>query len=426
MSAKRYLLIALCLGAVALAAQMSGWAYSSAYSYKNLYGQSITGCDVNKVLSIPLGVYDLEVENRLSYTDAVYKMDADNRAHERLDDRLQLSLSRKLAHAYARVWYRGEYYAKPTFVWGWQHYMGFNEPMHQRTYNQQAGFTGNYTLGKITAAGTTTHRTIYYDSVQDAAATIRQYNNLTGKAELDYLVTEPLTVFVSGSRRAFLNAPSDSYDYSTAGTGIRLNYPVSYTSHLMGESRIEWLEGDLLSQDPSDTSPTGKVQTAERLIPVTSQLRYNQLCSPRLTGFISAINRSFYDREQQTMLLNSNYLRGSLKYSFVYDLSLGSFVEAGGKLCPQDERKYQSSAYFLKTELKTLDKLYVGAGFNALPQRLTRYEGLVRWFFMPWNEAFVSYSYIQDADAQHIIDQGWNDLLHSQATQLTAGLRMMF
>jgi hypothetical protein len=246
--------------------------------------------------------------------------------------------------------------------------------------------------GKLIAG----HRTFYYNSRTDNDTDILQTNNINGSITAGYYLIAPLSVFITASERQAMDNKTDKFDYSSAGVGVTLDKDMPL-GRISASSRIEWLEGDLLSMD-LDTLTYMKKQNTQRLIPVSSDVRYTVMLNPQLMGYLSYANSSFYDTDQQEMLFNSQFVRCSGKYTWLYDGSNGSFTEIGAKYSPGDEVKYKSSAVFARSEMKVINRLYLGAGFNYTPDRLTRYEGLIRYYFTPWNEVFIDNIYTDDPE----------------------------
>lgn len=412
MSAKRCLLIIAIIGVVALSAKVSTWIYCSTYHLTTSASKSVTGFDLNKIVNAPIGKYNLEYENRLFYLDRNPKLDyPDKPEHlDRLVIRPTLSLSRKWEDGFGKVFYRGEFYDKTSdrgFL------VAANMPPLHHTFNQQAGFSGDYHWGNLTGELNARHKTFYYEPLYDGESVIRQVNNLASNAEIGYSIIKPVTVFATASIRSASDKKTDVYDTKSAGLGLDLNLPISYTRQLHGTTQIDWLKGDVLSLD-LNTQTWMKEQNTQRLMPITHALRYSDMVTPQIIGFVSYENRSFYDKDNQQFLFNSHFLRCSAKYSFTYDLSNASFIEAGAKYAPSGEVEYKSSNYFTNGEFKVIDKLYLGAGFNAMPQRLTRYEAIARYYLTSWNEVFVDYIYTNDPE----FDKSGNNI--------AAGVRMMF
>ncbi len=410
MSAKRYILIAVAaLGFVILSAKITSWIYCSSYHLTTSASKSLTGYDLNKIVNAPLGKYNLEFENRLVYTD-----NKQSDRYDRITIKPLLSLSRKWENCFGKVYYRGEYFDKTAdrdFL------VAANMPRLHHTYNQQAGFTSNYNIGNLTGKLDARHRTFYYEPLDDGESVIRQVSNVFSNAEIGYSVIKPVTIFASASIRSASDKKTDVYDTKSAGIGLKLNYPVNYTNHIQGLTRIDWQKGDLYSIETETLPPDyieHKFQTAEKLMPITHSLRYTKMVTPQILGFVSYENRSFYDKDQKQFLFNSQFLRGSCKYTFVYDLTEGSFAELGAKYAPSDVVKHKSSGYFGKGEFKVIDKLYLGAGFNSMPQRLTRYEAVARYYISPWNEVFVNFVHSEDPE------------YNKNNNNIAAGVRMMF
>jgi hypothetical protein len=193
-----------------------------------------------------------------------------------------------------------------------------------------------------------------------------------------------------------------------------------YVNHISATSKIEWLDGKLLSGGYDEN--WNPIQTTQRLMPITSEVRITQAITPQIMSFVSYQNRAFWDKGAEQMLLNSEFVRAQLKYNFTYDLSLGSFAEIGAKFSPELEKsrgedeilKHKSSVIFAKGEFQTLKGLYLGGGYSQMPDRLNRYEGIVRAFITPVNEIFVNYIYTDDVE------------FDARTSYAGAGVRMMF
>jgi len=406
MSAKRCILIALALGAVVLSAQMTSWVYCSGYHFKTSMNEHLTGYDLNKIVNVPLGAYNLEYEGRLVYTDRWQ----DDR-QDRLTLKPQLSLSRKWDKGFAKVWYRGEFFDKNV---GRDFFLRETEPLYaKRTYNQHVGGKLTFDDEIIYGSVASRHRTFFYNSLVDSSSATLQTNNINTSFTAGFRIIKPVSIFLTGTNKQALDDKSDLYNFASGGFGAAFDSPVFSFGYLSAVSRIEWLTGKNLSLD-LDTLTYTLVQNSQRLIPVTSDLRYTVMATPQLMGYLSYANRSFYDREGKEMLFNSQFLRASCKYTYNYDLSSASFTEIGGKYSPQDNVKHRSSVLFAKSEMKVFKRLYLGAGVNHTPERLTRYEGIVRYFLMPWNEIFIDYIYTDDTE------------LDSFTTYTSAGVRLMF
>jgi hypothetical protein len=103
-----------------------------------------------------------------------------------------------------------------------------------------------------------------------------------------------------------------------------------------------------------------------------------------------------------------------VKYTFDYDLSLGSYLEAGGKYSPETNLLHKNSAMFLKGDVKAWKRLYLGGQVNHMPTRIDRYEGLVHYFYNKWNEIYLNVVYSDDRELKE----------HSTYTGL--GVRSLF
>jgi hypothetical protein len=394
MPAKRYLLIAAVFVVALLSAKATFWVHGSVYNFRTSASELLTGYKVNKVAYVPLGKSTLELENRFVYTDGKQPD-----RQEQLYDMVNLSLYRNWSNAFAKVFLRTELIDKS---YGEITPPGQFFPFHERNF-RQAGASGKLKLGPVDTALNVRYR--YFDFTNVYSFTDKEVSgeNVRGDVEASMEVIKPVSVFVSAYKKSSLEDKFNSYDLSTAGTGLRLYLPLSSMEHITGQTSVEWRDSNVIANDGS-----------ERMIPLYHNLRYSRMITPDIAGFINYENRSFYDRERQSFLFNSQFLRASCKYTLPYDQSLGSFVEIGGKLAPQDKLWHKSSGLMGKTEMRVYDKLYLGSVVTLMPQRQHHYEALARYFFAPFSEVFIGYTYIDDPE--------YADL----AKYITGGCRIMF
>lgn len=411
MSAKRYLLIAAALWAVALSAQVTNWIYTSAYHYRTLSKTHLTGLDFNSITDVTLGKYHLELDNRFTHLDRENLKER----HDRQTLKPQLTLSRKWQTGYGKVYYRGEYYnlSPDRYL-----YDVADFPALKRTYDQHIGIAGSFQARNLDIDWSTRHRTFFYNPSFDAENKIVQTNNLTSSAEIGYKVVKPIKVFVAAYDKSALDDKTDIYDCRSAGAGIALDLqPFSPAHNLQARAQIDWIKSDILSTESYINPDTFMPETRkvyDRLIPVTGSLRYSYMLNPQLMGYTSFENRLFYDTDQQEMLFNNMFVRTSGKYTFAYDPAHASFMELGAKYSPRMGMKHRSSALYTQTEMKAVNRFYMGGGVNHMIKRLTRYNGVIRYFITPWNEVFVDYTYTDDIEFKEF------------TTYTSAGVRVQF
>jgi hypothetical protein len=391
MPPKRHLLIALLLWTALLSAQVSGWTASSVYHFRNLNDTHLTGYEVNKVFAADLGTFSIGLDNRFNYTDRMQ-----DERQQRLNDRLQLTVDGDWSNLRARAYWREEFFDRNFgFIIPAGQFMPYYED-----HNRMAGVAAAFSQEKVSAEFSARYRSYSFEPVFSFSEDI-DGEDLKAEAEVAMHVLKPVSFFVAGSGKFSDDTPD--YDYRTAGLGLRLELPLDYAKHLQAQSRIDWRDSDVLAD-----------QSSERLIPVTHDLRYQQMLTANLAGFVSYENRCFYDRGDSEMLFNSHFLRASCKYSLAYDLSNGSFVEMGGKLSPRGKVESKSSAIFTRGELMLLQRFYLGAGVNLMPERFARYSAGVHYHFTPLNELFLDYSYTDDLEFEDF------------STYASAGLRVFF
>lgn len=393
MPAKRYLLIAASLFVVVLSAKVTAWVFGSTYNFRTSASKVMTGFDINKNVYVPLGNTTVELENRFLYTDG-----KQIERQEQVYDMINLSAYRSWDNAFAKVFLRTELIDKPIVE---IYPLGEFFPYYEKQY-RQAGASGKVKLGALDAAMNARYRYFAYEPLYSFSDEITS-ENVRGDLEIAYEVYKPVSVIVNAYKKAALEKDYEDCDLSTVGTGLRLNMNLSPVEHLTGQTSVEWRKSDYLESLGSD-----------RLIPIYHNLRYSRMFTPDIVGFLNYENRSYFGREEQQFLFNSHFLRGSVKYTLPYDLTLGSFVELGGKYAPNDELWHQSTGLLAKTEMKVIDNLYLGGGFQLMPERQNHYEALARYFFTPVSEVFVDYIYTDDPE--------YDDL----AKYVAAGVRLMF
>jgi len=392
MPAKRCLLIAVALLAVVLSAQqVSAWSYSSVYHYKSLYGKHLTGYNSNVIVDARFGRTSVELENRFDYTDR-FKDDV----QERLNERLQLAVSHNWDNGFVKGFYRSDWFDKET---GYILPMGSFMPYYEHNF-KQAGVSANGNYANLKASFNGRYRSYNFQPVFPMFTKEVKGDNLKSEAEIDFRFYKPLAIYISASDKSALDSDYDNYDISSVGTGLKLDHTFTPIQHIEAQTGIDWRESDAIAQD--------------RLIPVTSKIRYTYMLDTQITGFVSYEARNFYDREGQALLFNSHYLRASGKYTFLYDLSHGSYMEIGGKAAPSEQVKYTSSAIFAQTDIKLTGRFYLGGGINHMIERYTNYEAKAHYFFTPVSEIFVDYIYTDDIE--------FNEF----ATYTSAGLRLLF
>lgn len=417
MSPKRCLLIAVALWAVVSWAQVSGWTYSNVYNFTNANKDQLTGLDLNKVVSVQLGKSVLELENRLVYTDRMQE-----ERQDRINDRIQISLSSHSKTMQAKAFYRGEFFDKNLGRSFWDNDIAVYA---KHTYNQQIGGYLSFDQDAVYGTVAARQRTFFYNPMNDGEAKYPQAANVNTSFTAGYRIIKPLSVFTTGYVKQALDKKSDAYNVASGGVGMALNMPLFFVGNLAASSKVEWLKGEQLSTD-LDTLVWMDVQNTQRLMPVISELRYTHMITPSLTSFISYYNRAFYDKNAGQMLLNSDMLRMQVKYTLGYDLSAGTFVEVGTKLSPEDRIEQKNSVTFAKAEFQTLPRLYLGGGYSAMPDRLNRYEGVVRYYLSSWNEVFFNYIMYDDNYSEDDPYDNSGVQISGDTKYAGVGIRMMF
>lgn len=192
---------------------------------------------------------------------------------------------------------------------------------------------------------------------------------------------------------------------------------VLYTSYLHHESDLDNSARSTLAQsqlglqyqtrllDLTDLSASfdwqnrqGDFSFGERSNLYNSQLRLNYNVNPQISLSLAYTNHLCSDPTLSEILLISNNLRSTVKYSYDYDESGASYSVIAAKYSPE----HNASAILLDTDLKTLNRLWFGAELLYNPDAFALYKLKTSYSLGSYNSVRLIYEYrTKKADSSH-------------------------
>ncbi len=200
--------------------------------------------------------------------------------------------------------------------------------------------------------------------------------------------------------------------------GFKLGYDLeiysSYFHHesdLDGEARSRLGESQIGLQyqtrllDTADLSASfdwqnrqGDFSFGERSNLYNSNLRLHYSLNPQTSLSLAYTNHLCSDPRISEVLLISNLVRGSVKYSYNYDESGASYTVLAAKYSPENH----ASAVILDTDLKTWNKLWLGAELLYTPDAYALYRLKTSYSLGSYNAVRLIYEYRNnEADSSH-------------------------
>lgn len=192
---------------------------------------------------------------------------------------------------------------------------------------------------------------------------------------------------------------------------------VLYTSYLHHESDLDNAERSTLAQsqlglkyqtrllDLTDLSASfdwqnrqGDFSFGERSNLYNSHLRLNYNVNPQISLSLAYANHLCSDPTISEILLISNHLRGTVKYSYNYDESGASYSVIAAKYSPE----HDASAILLDTDLRTLNRLWLGAELLFNPDAFALYRFKITYSLGSYNSVRMIYeTRLNKADSSH-------------------------
>jgi hypothetical protein len=135
-----------------------------------------------------------------------------------------------------------------------------------------------------------------------------------------------------------------------------------------------------------------------------TEARYTKRFNIPLAGFVTYINRSVYDEEQSELLRVSNLVRVHLKYSYLQQNTLDSFVLAGIKYNPENN----GNLVFGEFNQFLIKQLYLSGGAKLAPDLFTEFAGKFEYYLHPLRSIWLKTEYLdfKNKSAQNIISLG--------------------
>ena len=128
---------------------------------------------------------------------------------------------------------------------------------------------------------------------------------------------------------------------------------------------------------------------AERTNLYNSSFYLRSTLLPQVNLSLGYSNHLCSDAKISEILLISNYLRGSLKYSFLFDETGASYLLAGGKYSPENK----ADAIFGQFDVKTVQSFSIGGGLLLSPDSHTEYNARVAYRLGVHNSLSLLYRY---------------------------------
>lgn len=135
-----------------------------------------------------------------------------------------------------------------------------------------------------------------------------------------------------------------------------------------------------------------------------TEIRFTKRFLFPLTGFVSYKNRSIYDESQSELKRVSNLVRIHLKYSYLLQNILDSFVLAGIKYNLEND----GNLLFVESNQYLFKNLYLSGGAKMAPEFYQQYSGKIELFFNPLKSVWLKTEYtdFNNKSGQNIISLG--------------------
>jgi len=195
-------------------------------------------------------------------------------------------------------------------------------------------------------------------------------NDIYTSAKISYEINNLFNLFVSGYYKDDLNE-YDLFNHTKFGVG--LNYFKKYDFFNFLNANFTYFHND--SERISD----------EKTHYFLTKMRYTKRIGTSLAGFVSYINRSCYDSEQNKLLRISNMLRIQAKYSYRLDTFMDSYVLAGIKINPENKGSLifsELNQYIYKNFFGLLSIKYADELFYAFSSGFEYYLSPVKSFWI--------------------------------------------
>ncbi|HPR17085.1 MAG TPA: hypothetical protein PLD62_02450 [Candidatus Cloacimonadota bacterium] len=122
---------------------------------------------------------------------------------------------------------------------------------------------------------------------------------------------------------------------------------------------------------------------------IYSEIRYTKRFYFPLTGFISVKNRSVFDAEKSEFLRVSTLLRAHLKFSYLTENLLDSYLLAGGKYNPENN----GSLVFGEFNQFLTHNIYLTGGAKLAFDLYSQYSGKLEFYLSPLKSIWLKTEY---------------------------------
>lgn len=381
MSKQRYLLVFLLLCSSLLMAKVSF----------RMQGEMLAGSDQIRsdyILKNRLGMDYLPIDIvKLSFENDLLQRDP---LGENYNDKLYssnlLAASLRLDRTKVKTAFRNTMYAKPSLLPlypEWQALRSYEKKALNSIYLQAEQSLARISVqGEALAKGLSVRPYDYeLNSEFELVSIARERESLWnyfGKVGSTFQVNEDIALHAGFDYQTADYEDNELFELSTTELALSISKKLHPLLDISSSMAWQHRQGEAISE--------------ERKNLLISELRLRIMLLPELHGYIQMINRSCSNPELSEILLISNYLRSQFKYSFAYDSSAGSFLSLGAKYSPEND----ADAIFMETDLRTVDKFYVGSHLYIHPQRQREYGSKLSYHFASISDVHLLYRYMEN------------------------------
>lgn len=199
--------------------------------------------------------------------------------------------------------------------------------------------------------------------------------DFVSKLNLDYELVDNTTVYAQYTR---YQSDLDEASSSLLGQSeIGVNYENTLFDRVQLRGSFDW------------QNRQGDINFGERSNLYNTRLRMHFSLNPGLNFSLAYSNHLCSDPQLSELLLISNMVYGTLKYSYAYDYSGASYTVLAAKYSPE----HKASAVLADTDFKVLNRLWIGAETLYLPDSYASYRLKSTYRLGVYNSLQLVYEY---------------------------------
>ncbi len=191
---------------------------------------------------------------------------------------------------------------------------------------------------------------------------------------IGYRVGSMVSIVTKLDSKGSSHEKSGLYDLTTTELGSYLHWKI-LPSALSMDASLQWQYRD------------GKAVPNERMNVFVSSIRIRHQLSGSVSGYVHCINRTCSDPVLSELLLISNYLRGSVRYTLPIEPYGQYHVTSGVVYSPENE----ANALFTEARSPMFKRLYLGLSALYRSQDNHTYTGQVGWSWQSGSDCHVFY-----------------------------------